>query len=676
MNELRRISRLLRASVFGSLLAAVAASAQTPLDLAKHARAYATHVGGKGSAAKHLIDRDPATFWHGGGQPLPDAPNSVIIVFDKPRTICRVDVTSQVFKNVLRLKDFEIYARAGNAWAGAEPLAIVKGFKKDGVKNMGHATASCTFGPVTTSAIRIRVRDTWRPDHAWPRICEVQVWTTDAPGRKLEPSPIADEDEYEKLLCDWAMGIRKRFPGSEFDPAKGYLHYARAFMDTLIAKGTDIYGDVHSPMFVSILMVESQKHPGHLLPCIKGQRMSDRANFGGNLHHDVMLLQAMDLMTKITGDAKYKQAADAYLKFFLDNCPSKTTGLFPWGEHAHWDFFKDEPGHLTHEFLGGIPISFWERAWQMNPAAVRGEADGLLNHMLNLETFTWTRHANIAVPLPVPRRAKYVPHDFPRHGGFYITLWTFVHAKTGEAQYLDWAMKTVNHHWRLRGEKSNLPPFTENSPNCIMESAFSLALSLLQAAALLPEGQARERYVRVANTYLDSIARMPHKPAEGYFATRCRRDERPEDAKGETLPWTAAYGGKFTADDALLCGLAHRLTGRKDYLRMAEDAARFYASHEPPSADQIVRAHVYAAIINLFLDLHDQTRKPEYLAQAKRYAKLAIERLYWQGLFRGATGINHYESQMMVSNLIYALVWLHVQENGLDLEVEPNYFDR
>jgi hypothetical protein len=208
-----------------------------------------------------------------------------------------------------------------------------------------------------------------------------------------------------------------------------------------------------------------------------------------------------------------------------------------------------------------------------------------------------------------------------------------------------------------------------------MESAFSLAISLLQSAPLLPKGKEREHYEEVANTYLDAIARMPHKPVEGYFLTGCKLDAAPSEATGPTVPWSSAYGGKFTADDALLCCAAYRLTGKEAFLRMAKDAAEFYSKHEPPPPSEIVQAQVYAAILTLFLDLHDQTGGPEYLAQAKRYAKLAIERLYCNGLFRGATGINYYESQLMVGNLIYALVWLHVKDKGLGLKVEPDYFD-
>ncbi|MBM4086221.1 MAG: hypothetical protein FJ272_15665, partial [Planctomycetes bacterium] len=628
--------------------------------LAKEARVFATEgLSNAESKVEHLTDGNPATFWHGSGTPLPQSPANILVLFSKPETICEVTIASQVFKEVLRLKDFEVYARSGQDWAGATPLAVVKDCKD--------VTVTCAFDPVTTDAVRVRLRDTWRPDHAYPRVCEIEVARAEpgVRGRQLQPSPIADEAEYERLLCDWAMGIKRQYPGATFEPDKGYLHYARTFVDAMLAKGTDIYGDAHSPMLVSILMLPSQKHPGQPLASVPGQRTGDRAPFGGNLFHDVMLLQAMDLLSAVTGEPKYKAAADAYLRYFLEHCPRKETGLFPWGEHAHWDFYKDAPGHTTHEYLGGIPISFWERLWRLKPEAVIGEANGLINHVVDLETFAWNRHADITKPLTEPRPKGLSPADFPRHGGFYVLPWTFAHSKTKDPKYLDWSLRAIEHHWRLKKAPLNLPPITAGANQANMESAFSLAICLLEAAALLPKGPPRARYEEVAHTYLDAIALMPHKPAEGCFLTNCKLDARASEATGETLPWTAAYGGKFTADDALLCCAAYRLTAKPVFLQLAKDAARFYATHEPPKADEIVWAHVYAAILNLFLDLHDQTRDPDCLTQAKRYAKLAIERLYYNGLFRGATGVNHYDSQLMVSNLVYGLVWLHVAEKGL-----------
>jgi len=45
-------------------------------------------------------------------------------------------------------------------------------------------------------------------------------------------------------------------------------------------------------------------------------------------------------------------------------------------------------------------------------------------------------------------------------------------------------------------------------------------------------------------------------------------------------------------------------------------------------------------------------------------------------MFRGATGINHYEGDMMAGNLVYNLVWLHAVKAKIGVRVEPNYFNR
>ena len=663
-------------AVASCLWAAAPATGQTPApaplpDRVPVARAVATEGLKSGdSKVAHLTDGDPATYWHGSGQALTEVPASLMLLFGEPETVDRVAITSQVFKDRLRLKAFALYAKADGGWAGAAPLAVVR--DNTDVRRV------CQFEPVTTDGLRIRILDTWRPDHAYPRICEVEIGRAGAgaAGRRLPEGAIPDETEYERLLCEWALGTRSELPRTRHDPAKGWLHYAQTFADTMLAAGTDIYGDVHSPMFTSILMVTSRKHPGHRLPSLEGQRAADRAAFGGNLFHDVTLLLAMDRLSDLTGDDRYRRGVDAYLRTFLATCPASETGLFPWGEHAHWDFAKDAPGHRTHEYLGGVPVAFWERLWAIDPSAVRGEADGLINHVVDLEAFAWNRHADIGKPLPEPRPKGLRVADFPRHGGFYILLWTFVHSKTEEGKYLDWALRAIDHSWRLKREPLNLPPFTASSGSASVESAFSQAISLLEAAQLLPAGGNRERYRHVAHTYLDAFLRLPHRPAKGEFVTSCKLDAAPSEAKGETVPWTAAYGGKFTADDAVLCCAAHRLTGKPGFLDLARAVAGFYAGREPPPADQIVRAHVYAAVITLFLDVYDQTREQSHLDQARRYAKTAVERLYWNGLFRGATGVDHYESQLMVGNLVYALVWLHALESEGAVRVGPNYFNR
>jgi len=652
--------------------AAAAEGEPARVDLARHARIFASHATpGEEFQIGNAMDGNPETKWVGEGHPLSFQPTSVVLAFDAPVVVRRLVLLSTVFRDRLALKDFEVYAWAGDGWAGVSPLAVVRSTRD--------VRTVVDFEPVRTTRLRVRIRDTWRDDHAFPRLHEIEVYAA-APGvegRVLKSAPVPGEKGSEAWLLRRAMGEKTVYPGEPFDPAKGYLHYARAFLDTMIREGTDRYGPVPSPMFASLLDMETHRNPEDTPANVPGQRFGDRSIRGGNLFHDVMLLRAAGYLTELTGQPQYRRAATDYLKFFADRCP-QPTGLFPWGEHAYWDFYREAPADATHEFLGGVPAAFWQRLWELSPEAVRGEGDGLMNHVVNLETFAFNRHADVRRPLPTPRpRMGYM--DFPRHGGFYIHLWAFLYAKTGEAKYLEWSLKMLDKHWKGRNPVSGLPSGCpgRGDRTASTETMLSFSISVLQAAPLLPEGEPRKHCQTVGRAFLDSLLRLPHRPGQGQFLVDLPLDSKPEQATGEySKPYEYGYGGGFTADNAALLVAAHRLTGDPRALALAEGFAAYYAAHDPPPPTEIVRAHVYASILGLFADLYDRTAKPEYLGQAERYARLAIERLFHRGLFRGATGINHYEGDMMVGNLVYNLVWLHALQNRTRVKVEPNYFNR
>ena len=99
------------------------------------------------------------------------------------------------------------------------------------------------------------------------------------------------------------MGEKIVFPGERFDPAKGYLHYARSFLDTMIREGTDRYGSVHSPMFASLLDMETHRNPGDIPDNIPGQRLGDRAVRGGvavNPYSSLTLTSDVDITSNQT----------------------------------------------------------------------------------------------------------------------------------------------------------------------------------------------------------------------------------------------------------------------------------------------------------------------------------------------------------------------------------------
>jgi hypothetical protein len=143
------------------------------------------------------------------------------------------------------------------------------------------------------------------------------------------------------------------------------------------------------------------------------------------------------------------------------------------------------------------------------------------------------------------------------------------------------------------------------------------------------------------------VLRLPHQATEGKFLSTLHSKPGAVRTPDYSEPYRYGYGGGFSADNASLLLAVHRLTPNEQALKLATDFARFYSRNDPPPAYEIVRAHVYASIIGLFIDVYTLTKESTYLAQAERYARLAIERLFYNGLFRGATAVDHYESDLM-----------------------------
>ena len=123
-----------------------------------------------------------------------------------------------------------------------------------------------------------------------------------------------------------------------------YLTAVVGCLNTLTKDCTDTYGSEHSPMLCSLVDLKTHRIPEKAPPLLREQRKHDRAYPGGNLQHDLFTLLAMYHASKLTGQKRFAQAADAYLEFFLRRCASAGNGLFPYGEHAFWDFRKEAVG--------------------------------------------------------------------------------------------------------------------------------------------------------------------------------------------------------------------------------------------------------------------------------------------------------------------------------------------
>jgi hypothetical protein len=657
-----RAMRVLKRTVIALSVAAMVvalhawkAHAVEPLDLSD-ARISTT----VGDLMGPVFDGNDISQWSSGEGDLSLDPANILIEFTEAVTVGSVGVVTNDRKGFIRLTDVEVYAAVDDGWA---LLGKVDGSDVDRFERGSELITNrpddefhlvrfeIELLPAQVDLLRLRIMGNQRDGNDFANIHQIRLYPP-APG--VEPSPLTaapvDEGEAEALFVQAAAGRVAMTETVEFDSAKGYLGYVQSFIDTMLEKGIDIYGATHSPMLVSILLLEEQAHPGEALPPIDGQRQNDRALFGGNLQHDVPLLEAMLHTSAITGDDTYRQAAHDYLDYFLHNCANTPTGLWPWGEHAHWDFYTDSPGHYGldelryHEYLGAPSADFWEYAWQIRPEAVIAHADGLINHVVNLDTFEFCRHADVMRPLPEPRPAGLAVNDFPRHGGFFIHTWAFAYSRTADAKYLDWIDRMLDHHDNSRLESGMLPGRSEaragTPPTASSGSTFSCALSMLDSVPLLGDTETARRVDRDGRAYMEVIA------GRTGFANR-------------VPSFTSHYGAGALAGDVMMYVHGYRLTGDERFIQTARAVAERYAGIEEIPQVRNTTAQVFGSVVNLMLDVYELDGEQMWLDAAERYAREAIERLYYNGLFRGATELWYYDSELWVSNLVYALVRLH-----------------
>ncbi|MHC4742376.1 MAG: FG-GAP repeat domain-containing protein, partial [Planctomycetota bacterium] len=218
-----------------------------------------------------------------------------------------------------------------------------------------------------------------------------------------------------------------------------FLDVVRRYADAMMEYGRDTYGEKRTGLFLSALD-RRQLKPLSVRPTPPGGiRRGDRAGLpwrklvGANPQVDENLLRVLYVLSRITGENRYKAAADREIEWFFKNAQSPVTGLLPWGEHLSWHVFLDRPissgTELTHEFAR--PWVLWDKSFELAPEASKRFALGLWNHQIaDQKTGAFDRHA------PYDRHGPRDGKDFARHAGFYIHTWAHAYKHTEDPVFL------------------------------------------------------------------------------------------------------------------------------------------------------------------------------------------------------------------------------------------------
>lgn len=464
-----------------------------------------------------------------------------------------------------------------------------------------------------------------------------------------------------------------------------HLALVRRYADALIENGTDTYGDEHSGMLLS-MMNRDKLRPFDKMPKEpSGVRNADRVTpHGSNVNLDQNLYRVLYVLSEITGDAKYRDAADAALTKFLKATPSPKTKLFAWGEHLCWDLKKDgwasNDNRSTHE--PKRPTILFEKLHSLNPKAMIGYCEGLWEHQIqDHKTGNFSRHADYA------KHAPGKDWDFPKEGGYFLHDWAQAWQKTRESRFLDHIDVLASRYLRKLGEtRHKVIAFDSRRGYADTSASLSLVVDSHKAAQLVGDVPVRERLNQLTASIDQGLLALPHEvEGKGFIQYVTVEDAYKlyphKENGGYSYTWIMKYGRKTTAMLGILCHTRSRQLRDGDvadqHRELALQAARKYLTTEPNMADRPWPVELGMAIF-LQLAAHETTGDAKFLERARHFAALA-KAAYWSDgipLPKADPKCNHYENVTRADTLALALLKLHVIENKLPVKIGISDIDR
>ncbi|MFB3829003.1 MAG: hypothetical protein ACE15B_19710 [Bryobacteraceae bacterium] len=499
----------------------------------------------------------------------------------------------------------------------------------------------------------------------------------------------------------------------------------RTFVDTMMARGTDQYGPVRSPLFAATLNLDTMALPklktvaklplnrdGHVYsigyglpdPPV-GIRPGDRSPQGNNLEHDIMLLRTMYELSRVTGDSRYAAFADSILRFWLFHCQSPATGLMASGEHISWDFVHENANGDLYEVFRRFP--FYDKLYAIDTWRALRNADALfLSQIGNKMVGDFSRHAGYESFAPDTGCA------LPRHAGFYIWAYANAYAQSRDPKYIDRIELLIESRTGKRPQPYSLlvrpgrfEPAASAHP--------TLRALLWDAAELVPSR--REAWRKIVRELDEQAFRGEGGPINlGYnrdgkvlwgnpeFRSGQPRGEpgrseaptaeaeklarqypslvrfgRAVSANGQTRSttlsrlWRLEYGGSGPSGDALRDYYRYLQCKDARFLRDAEEATDRYLEEGFPKVTHDLWPSVTGQVISLCLALSGEKAVPaakreRYAAFAREVADRAIPLFSKNGLFRADGAAGHYEAITGADDLVWALLQLHCALNRPD----------
>jgi hypothetical protein len=507
-------------------------------------------------------------------------------------------------------------------------------------------------------------------------------------------------------------------PARAQDAGKGgkWRPYVTACLETLVERGTDVYGPVKTPMLMAILDVRtltSPEHPELNDDEIRTEGRPDhgrRSPGGANLWHDMATLRTMYAISRDSKDPKFAEAADAYINAVFQHAvktdPARE-GIIYWGSHSYHNCFTESAGgDGVHEILIHHPE--WAEMYRNNPDATKKEIDQIWEwHVQEKETGRTNRHDSRGTG------------DFAFSSGSFIIAFAFLYGETKDQDYLDKAILLSDWHWNARDPSTGLvvdSPWASlpaqggiywNGEHMFTEVSGCHCSQLLRAYEYSGDTRFRDRAIAMikayekygwdeeGRNYYGSLRAGDGSPVLKHDPVDRATPASPYMPRGHVDLWrTIMYTWEFPLVAAQASIYAYELSdtgdGEKDaeLLAIAEHWGEVVEKNMPPFLGRRFKevvekampavketggtyAENYGRAISFFVHLYRATDNQKYLKLAEQLAQEAVDKLFVEvelpddhgdaktyGIFRGHPAKPYYQSNDFVGILLHALLEL------------------
>jgi hypothetical protein len=412
-------------------------------------------------------------------------------------------------------------------------------------------------------------------------------------------------------------------------PVSPFIRVVYGYADAMLKNGRDNHGPQKTGLFLSALdrqtLAPLTNRPG----APKGVRAGDRVGFGGgalagaNPLHDENLLCLLSTLTDLSAKPHYRAAADAELKWFLENPLPLNSQLRPWEGRESWEVMSDKwasPPAAQRSGQGAFrPWLLWDRCFALAPEASRNLAQLATNAT-----------------------------DSPRDAGFCVRALAAAYVHTKEEQLLREMEALLSRCEKQRSSNTELP------------ALLSLAIDCDGAAQRVPEPLAA-RLRALAARVDEQCCSLPHgvKMSRGFLIHAANAGDAAKEPR--TPLWEASAASHTTAQMGMMCVSRYDNSGRVGYRDLIFAAADSYLDSLPGDDDDVWPG-TFGHAISLELAAWRHSANWKYMARARRLGEIAVEK-FWgtSALPRASLKTAHYESITGADTLPLARLELHLQ---------------